>query len=286
MPAGGICNFIAPESMSCVSKKVSIASTGPTNIAGGSLCVESEASSFAGNVAMNGNAKVNGGCFINGEAFIPHMTTQKQVNYTDNSGECVGFLNPTQTFILLPGDRTLIEAAAGNVDALYLPLEFDAESLVAFIIRVASSVVKGETFTPDGPSIPLPIKPLLVHVMSKGVLNQIGLLVPTLKTALIKEHPDLAKGFALLDSEPDFNVLGHRHKFIGPACSYTDTTADLYKEAAAVDGKELVKHKPCEVNGGESLAKQVINDEMDKVKNFFKEWGKTLWKSMVKSVWG
>ena len=51
---------------------------------------------------MQGNAKISGGCFINGEAFIPHMTTQRQENYTEDSGDCSGFINPLQTFILLP----------------------------------------------------------------------------------------------------------------------------------------------------------------------------------------
>ena len=102
MPGGGICNVAATESFGCISKNVSIASTEGTNIAGGNLSVESQASSFANNVAMNGNAKINGGCFINGEAFIPHMTTQKQDNFTEPCEECEGFINPSQTFVLIP----------------------------------------------------------------------------------------------------------------------------------------------------------------------------------------
>ena len=132
MPAGGLCNITATEGLSCVSKNVNIASTGSTNIAGQSLSVESQASSFANNVSMQGNTKMNGGCFINGEAFIPHMTTQRQENQTEDSGSCSGFLNPCQTFILMPGDKSLVEASIpGNVDALYLKLEVNAQSLLA-----------------------------------------------------------------------------------------------------------------------------------------------------------
>lgn len=111
MPGGGMCNIIAPESMACASKNINIASTGATCIAGGNFAVESNASSFTNNVSMQGNTKITGGCFINGEAFIPHMTTQKQDNYTDSSGECSGFINPFQTFLLVSGDTSLTKAA-------------------------------------------------------------------------------------------------------------------------------------------------------------------------------
>ena len=126
----------------------------------------------------------------------------------------------------------------------------------------------------------------MVHAISKGLLNQIGLIIPSLKTVLIKEHPVLAKGFALLDSEPDFNVLGHRHKFVGPACSYVDSTADLYKEAAAVDGDEIVKHKPCEANGGASAFDEMIKEDKEAVTNWFKAWFKRIGKNIAKSIWG
>lgn len=283
MPGGGICNVAATESFGCISKNISIASTEGTNIAGGNLSVESQASSFANNVAMNGNAKINGGCFINGEAFIPHMTTQRQENYTEACGECSGFINPLQTFVLLPGDRTLVQAAVGGPDGIYLPLEFDTESIVAFVVRVVQMVLKGGAIT--DPSIPLPVKPMLVHILSKGMLNQLGMIVPSLKVVLIKEHPELAKGFALLDSEADFNIPGHRHKFIGPACSYTDSTADLYEEAKAVEDGSLVKHKPCEANGGKGAFDKMIEEDKEAAKNWFKAWFKRIGKYIAKSIW-
>ena len=281
MPGGGICNIAAPESIGCVSKNINIASTGATSIAGGSLSVESQTSSFSKNVAMNGNAKINGGCFINGEAFIPHMTTQRQENYTSDSGECAGFLNPLQTFILLPGDKTLVEAAVpGDYRALYLKLDFNVKSIVALIQDVISGNI------PSEPTIPLYVKPLLTHIISKGLLNQLAPIVPSLKTALIQEHPKLLSLFDLTDSEPDFNVLGHRHKFVGPACSYVDSTADLYKEAAAVDGDEIIKHKPCEANGGASAFDEMIKEDKEAVTNWFKAWFKRIGKNIAKSIWG
>ena len=287
MPGGGLCNIAATESLSCVSKNVNIASTGATNIAGGSLSVESQASSFANNVAMQGNTKISGGCFINGEAFIPHMTTQKQENYTSDSGECAGFLNPLQTFILMPGDKTLVEAAVpGNYEALYLPLEINAKSLLAALRKLINITEPGWIEPEVGVSIPIYAKPLLTHIVSKGMLNQLTPIVPSLKVALVQEHPKLASLFDLVDSEPDFNVFGHRHKFIGPACSYCDSTSDLYKEAQAVEGKELVKHKPCEVDGGGGAFKERIEEDKEAISNWFKAWMKRIAKNIGKAVFG
>ena len=281
MPGGGLCNIAATEGLSCVSKNVSIASTGATNITGGSLSVESQQSSFSNNVSMQGNAKISGGCFINGEAFIPHMTTQRQENYTEDSGSCSGFLNANQTLVLLPGDKTLIEAAAGDPSALYVKLEITAESLLAAIKEILDPT-KG--FKPVSPDLRLPIyvKPILVHALSQGLLNSVGMGIPSLKAVLIKEHPSLGGIFNMVDSEPDFTVFGHSHKYYGPACSYCDSTSDLYKAAKAVEGNELVQHKPCEPNGGESATKALLEKKLKRVKESITNWGKSIVKNAGK----
>lgn len=283
IPGGGLCNIAATEGLSCVSKNVSIASTGATNITGGSLSVESQQSSFSNNVSMQGNAKISGGCFINGEAFIPHMTTQKQENYTEDSGPCSGYLNPNQTLILLPGDKSLIEASTGKPDALYVKLELDLNSLVAILTRLFDP--KELAFTvKEEPTLPLYVKPILVHPLSQGLLNGMGAGIPNLRAVLIKEHPCLGSIFDVVDSEPDFIVFGHCHKYYGPACSYCDDTGELYKEAMAVDGNELVQHKPCEPNGGVSATKKMIQQRIKNVKDQVTSFIKGCVKSAFKSV--
>lgn len=267
MPGGGICNVAATESFGCISKNVSIASTEGTNIAGGNLSVESQASSFANNVAMNGNAKINGGCFINGEAFIPHMTTQKQDNFTEPCEECEGFINPSQTFVLIPGDKTLLDASV-NPMSLYLNLEFDATALIKIVTDIASAVVSGGTYNPPGPVISLPIKPLLSHIISKGMLNTAGVAVPTLKTNLIAVQPALKKCFVDTDSAADFTLPGHRHMYSGPSCTYTKSTAALYEEAKAVENTDLVKHKPNQICGTKDAFDAVVKDMEEAPKKF------------------
>lgn len=93
-----------------------------------------------------------------------------------------------------------------------------------------------------------------------------------MKTIISKEHKGKAGWFALTDSHSDFNIPGHRHKFVGPSCSYTDTTAELYKEAASVEGSELVKHKPCEPNGNSSMLMESFKQDIQDVKDFTWKW--------------
>lgn len=285
MPGGGMCNIMAPESVSCISKNVSIASTGDTSISGGGLSVESSESSFKNNVSMQGNAKIDGGCFINGEAFIPHMTTQRQENTTGSSGECAGFINPCQTYWLLPGDKSIVEGSLTTVSS-YVSLEFDAVSLIRIITDVAKEIIGGGVFNASGPYIPLPVKPPMVHIVSKGIMNQLIAVVPTLKVTITALYPTSASIFDLVDTEADFYVLGHRHKYDGPACKYTNSTAELYEAAKSVEGDDKVKHLPMEPNGGESALDRILEEDKKAVTDYFKNWGKRLAKSAFKGLFG
>lgn len=286
MPAGGLCNITATEGLSCISKNVNIASTGSTNIGGGSLSVESQTSSFANNVSMQGNTKMSGGCFINGEAFIPHMTTQKQENQTEDSGACSGFLNPCQTFILIPGDKSLVEASSGG-DSILIKLEITEESLLKAMQQLLITPSQNLWKVPDPLGrIELKAKPILTHAISKGVLNQLNLVAPTLKSAILKEHKGLGGLFDLTDTESDFTVMGHRHKFYGPACSYCDSTSELYEAAKAVEGNEPVTHKPCEPNGSAEATKKMLEEDKEAAKKYMENMGKTFGKSVKKSLFG
>ena len=163
---------------------------------------------------------------------------------------------------------------------MYLKLEIDPGSLIALLKDVIS--IKDGSLIFKESSLPIYIKPLLTHVISKGMLNQLTPIVPSLKVALTTVHPSLFSVFDLVDSEPDFTVMGHSHKYYGPACSYCDTTAELYEEAKAVDGKDLVTHKPCEANGGKSATEAFIEKRKKRVTDYFKNMSKKIVKNAAK----
>lgn len=302
MPGGGLCNIAATESLSCLSRNVNIASTGATSIGGGSLSVESSASSFSNNVAMQGNTKMSGGCFVNGEAYIPHMTTQKQENQTEACDEAAGFVNPDQVFVLLPGDKTLLDVASNaRPQRVYLDVTFNENSFMAVLLKLIADhqiidIIPGHSpwtdiaetkgnplFSTPPPPIPpivdLPsiyTKPILTRILSKGIMATLAPVIPSLSSTMISLHPSLADAFNPLGGTADFTLPGHRHKFYGPACSYTDSTNDLYEEAKSVEGNDLVKHKPCERNGGKKESDRILEEDKKMLTKYLENFGKRI----------
>ena len=133
------------------------------------------------------------------------------------------------------------------------------------------------------PEIDLPsiyTKPILTRILSKGIMATLAPVIPSLSSTMISLHPSLADAFNPLGGTADFTLPGHRHKFYGPSCSYTDSTNDLYEEAKSVEGNDLVKHKPCERNGGKKESDRILEEDKKMFTKYLENFGKRIGKGL------
>lgn len=88
---GGLFNIISSTEVDITSDIIKLNSTNTTLINGPTLYVDTDETIFNKNVQFGNNIMVNGGAAINGELIANHITTQRQVNFTEDCDALLGY---------------------------------------------------------------------------------------------------------------------------------------------------------------------------------------------------
>lgn len=88
---GGLFNIISSTEVDITSDIIKLNSTNTTLINGSTLYVDTDETIFNKNVQFGNNIMVNGGAAINGELIANHITTQRQINFTEDCDALLGY---------------------------------------------------------------------------------------------------------------------------------------------------------------------------------------------------
>lgn len=191
-----------------------------------------------GNINFLGNIHINGGMYVNGELMCRHITTQGQKNVTDMSDTLEAFIDPKQKFAIMGTTKAMGKGTA--------------------------TATIGNIISPHGTcsanNCPIQI--------SNIMLTDLTFFhpVPTLSFQ--------SKGFK--DQTSDIKIPAHQHSFMGPACNYQDSQADVFAQAKQLtESKEPFNAKQTYPNGMNSLSEfkdQISNTIKEHGQNWFKDW--------------
>jgi biotin-(acetyl-CoA carboxylase) ligase len=199
---------------------------------------------FSGNMNILNNVAVQGSMFVNGELYCTHMTTMGQRNFTKDSADLTGFINPSQSFVVFEGASAQAAAIAPFITCaitLQLPDPFGEMLNIPCLIKF-----------PNGISLASD-KVLTDTRESKGTVSQ---------------------GSARTSANVKSDLIGpgHNHEFIGPSCEYTASTSETFKEAKkAMESKTPSKAKKTVPNGASSM-KQFLQQCEDAVAKRMKDY--------------
>lgn len=249
-------DFICDHAFSLQTRLFRVNSTQRTSLVGGRLDLDYDKIIIAGNTTFTNNVSINGGLFVNGELYAPHITTQKQIYWTNTSSKSTGYINPMQSFALFQGNSTSA-LASGFISAL-----ITIEGLPDPIGNITN--------------YPCKIKfPMGVSLMSDASnIRSMGAGTALLSTGQITNGSDL----------PDIIGQGHKHSYYGPAANLKDTTAEVWKDAAKEITKTVPsKSKECIPNGAETL--DAIKEElMNTIKDEAMKYFTSFWDDFTSSL--
>lgn len=199
---------------------------------------------FSGNINILNNVAVQGAMFVNGELYCTHMTTMGQKNFTKDSADLTGFINPSQSFVVFEGASV------------------QAPVLSPFITCAISL------------QLPDPIGELINIPCLIKFPNGISLASDKVLTDTPESMGIISQGSIRTSSNVPSDLIGpgHNHEFIGPSCEYTESTSKTFEEAKkAMESKTPSKSKKTIPNGASSM-KQFLQQCEDAVSKRIKDY--------------
>lgn len=168
---GGLFNIISSTEVDITSDIIKLTSINTTLINGPTLYVDTDETIFNKNVQFGNNIMVNGGAAINGELIANHITTQRQLNFTQDSDDLLGYpmmgakltcvitspnplLNGPAVIIISPSDTPIVSIPGHNH-----VFEGPACTLTNGITDLFSKMKKAESASPveADPAMPMNI---------------------------------------------------------------------------------------------------------------------------------
>lgn len=259
-------DFLTTHAINFTTRLFTVSVTKRMELTGGRIDLIFDDTYFHGNVNFLKNVHINGGLYVNGELICNHMTTQSQTNLTSMSDKTEAYLNPGQSFHIFNGASLAAKSLCQNIAwsplaelpdspayvdcyiALMLPSPFD--SLLNVPCKIAFP--KGVSLLSDAV---FTLQPQSASVATQGANRPIG----------------------GASKKADIKGPAHQHSFKGPACTFTDNTADLFSRAKEMTStSEPVSASETVPNGLESF-NQFKNQVQDLAKNEVEGWLSDMW---------
>lgn len=117
---GGIINLISSTEIGITSDIVKLNTTNTILVNGPTLYVDTDETIFNKNVAFGNNVIVRGGVGVNGELIANHITTQRQINLTEECDSLLGYpmMGASVDVVLIPTSNPLL---AGSCKIMFVP---------------------------------------------------------------------------------------------------------------------------------------------------------------------
>lgn len=249
MAGGGLVEMTPTECFSCLSKNVNLTATESFKISAESMILDKCSPQFGGNAMFEKNMAVKGGAFVQGEAFLTHITTQREIHFTEPSDDCGGYLNPDKEFMIV-GVGPMILNVAG----------------------VAGVSVLAGTFEGPGGSGPCSIQISNLNIIT--ALAEWGVANARFCSFL----PD-----ALDPGAYDVVIPGHMHKYESIPVTFKENTSEVWDAAKVTLEDDPVLASPSQPNGmtKEEAVKKIVKKQTNKMKKF----AKNLLKKAISPFW-
>ena len=242
-------DYIATHAFNLTTRLFTVTTTKRMELCGGRLDLIFDDIYFQGNVNFVNNVHINGGLYVNGEMICQHMTTQPQINLTSMSDKTEAYLNPGQSFHIFNGASIAAKTLCQNISWSALAELPDSPAYVDCYIAVM---------------LPPPIDSLLNVPCKIAFPKGVSLLSDSVFTLQPESSLVATQG-------------AHQHSFKGPACKYTNNTAELFKKAkemtSNVDPSKALGAVPDGLESIEMFQDQVI----ELAQNQVKEWLLEMW---------
>lgn len=117
---GGIVNLLSSTEVGITSDLVKLNVTNTLMINGPTLYVDSQETIFNNNVTFGNNALIRGGLGVNGELIAAHITTQRQLNFTEECDTLLGYpmMGASVDVVLIPTSNPLL---TGTCKIMFTP---------------------------------------------------------------------------------------------------------------------------------------------------------------------
>ena len=259
-------DFVSIDGFTLTTRLFTVTTTKRMELAGARFDLIYDEIYVQGNANFINNVHINGGLYVNGELICQHMTTQTQKNLTSMSDKTVAYLSPSQSFHVFNGASIAAKSLCQNIAwsalaelpdspayvdcyiALMLPEPFDA------LLNVPCKIAfpKGVSLLSDAV---FTLQPQSSTVATQGANRPLG-------------------GNR---NKPDIKGPAHQHSFNGPACRYTENTAELFEKAKKLTSTtEPVAASPTIPNGLETM-EEFTAQVKEAAENEAKSWLSDMW---------
>lgn len=260
--------FLCTHCFDVNTRLFSVSSTERTHLMGGRFDADYEEVYIQGNTNFVNNVHINGGLYVNGEFYCAHMTSQKQINFTQTGPAIKGFLNPGQSFLVFNGlslaSEKIVQPSVGWSPGNIPDRIGMIDCFVAINLPDPIGMVEApcKIAFPNGLSL-----------LSDAMYG----MHPESET-IVANGSERPQGCGL--NMPDIIAPGHVHAYKGPAVNYVNDTSSIYQQAAKMmESNSPHKSKPCLPDGMASLD-QFPQMLQEAAVNSLKEYLKNIWEDV------
>lgn len=273
---GGMTSISSPMTLDISSQTVQMTAHEGMRMSGENMEMDVKNTNFGGNVDFGKNLKLSGSLAVQGELYSTHLTAQKQIMLSDESGAPTGYINPLQSFALTNGSSNYAKAqlsTGGMLGHAGLP-PVDSLGMVDVLLdmgNITTDAAWTTALSAAGPaaaalemlakaifrtSLPIKIKigfPKGVHLISNTAMTQ----APE-STAMDAVESSPAGGLLGVASMSDIIGPSHQHQYYIPASTLVDSTDQVWKAAQACNADEAAEAQsmqPFGMSPGEFMQK-------------------------------